>query len=96
MAYSERVPEKNAIVDADTYWDSLGVLENEFNICLFASFENGFDIDTVIESAKILHNRNSCIKFVLCGDGSRLNAYRLKSKNYKNIFRITVYNSIIL
>lgn len=85
MAYSERVPEKNAIANADTYWDLLGVSKNEFNICLFASFENGFDIDTVIESAKILLNNNSCIKFVLCGDGSRLNEYRLKSKNYKNI-----------
>jgi len=67
------------------YWDNYGVMENDFNISLCASFNSVIDFDTIIKSARILNSAKINVKFVLCGDGEKLESVRKDASDLKNI-----------
>lgn len=70
---------------ARKFWLEKGVSCSNFNICFFGTLGNQFDIDTVISAATELATRCNQVRFVLCGDGSSLNEWRVKARGLNNL-----------
>jgi glycosyltransferase involved in cell wall biosynthesis len=55
-------------------------------ICFFAgSFERSYDLETVIEAARLLDKTGSNAQFVLCGDGTKMAALRRQAARLRNV-----------
>ncbi|HLG20637.1 MAG TPA: glycosyltransferase family 4 protein [Bdellovibrionota bacterium] len=65
-------------------WRELGVSEGSFVCCFFGTIGHFFDLETVIQAAKVLEKKHP-IQFVLCGDGSRLEHYRRMASNVRSV-----------
>lgn len=57
--------------------------KSKFNVCFFATINNQFNYDLVINTAKLLEKEN--IEFLICGLGPNLPKFKEKAKNIKNI-----------
>lgn len=59
-------------------WKSLGIDKDkkQFTVCFFGTLGSQFDIETVIEAAKILKKDNAPMTFVICGAGDSLKKYQ--------------------
>ena len=57
--------------------------KNKFNVCFFATINNQFNYDSIVETAKQLENQN--VEFLICGLGPNLEKFKEKSKNVNNI-----------
>ena len=68
-----------------SFWDNNDVMEKDFNISLCASFNSVIDFDTIIKSARILNSAKINVKFILCGDGEKLESVRKEASDLKNI-----------
>lgn len=72
---------ESKIQDAEKWYQSLNINNDSFKICFFGTLGRYFNINTLIEAAKIMPE----ITFIIGGDGSSLEKYKNKSKNIKNI-----------
>jgi glycosyltransferase involved in cell wall biosynthesis len=81
--YVSDVPKEADIEEANKFWEEQGIKTQDFNICLFSAMGNVIDIDKVLIAAQKMENFN--IKFVLCGDGVKLEEFKIKACGIKNI-----------
>lgn len=89
LGYSENVPKKKDIRDAEQFWVKYGLSKNknEFNICFFGNLDHSFvsEFINVINAARKIKAKNYQIRFIICGSGVNLDFYKKKSKGCNNI-----------
>lgn len=56
-----------------------------FKLCFFGTLSHQFDIDTIINAAKVLETKHMLVRFIICGEGDKLQYYKTKAKNLSNI-----------
>lgn len=61
------------------------IAEDKFNISFFATINNQFDYNRIIELAKYLEIQDEEIVINICGDGPQFNELKEKTKNISNI-----------
>lgn len=63
-----------------------GVDPDRFICCFFGQFEASYDIETVIDAARLLdQSPGRKIQFVLCGDGRKMSSLRYRGTGLKNV-----------
>ncbi|MBW2662076.1 MAG: glycosyltransferase family 4 protein [Deltaproteobacteria bacterium] len=75
LGYSSNRIDEEKLAEAKNWWKKQGVDESAFICCFFGTIGKFFNLETVIEAAKIL-SKEFQIQFVLCGDGSSLGRYK--------------------
>lgn len=78
---TKKISEQSPISNID-FWRHYNFKDTDFICCFFGTVGKFFNIDTIIAAAKQLP---PAVKFVICGDGSRLNYYRKKSTGIDNV-----------
>jgi glycosyltransferase involved in cell wall biosynthesis len=73
--YSAQKIDGEKLAAARKWWKEQGVEEDAFVCCFFGTIGRFFNLETVIESVKILSMAFK-IQVVLCGDGSSLDHYK--------------------
>ncbi|MBE0604259.1 MAG: glycosyltransferase family 4 protein [Deltaproteobacteria bacterium] len=66
-------------------WRDRGITDNAFACCFFGAMGRQFDLDTVIDAARMLQGSGRLFQFVLCGKGDRLDEYRGKARSCPNV-----------
>ena len=86
FGYVTRMPESEAMADAEKFWKERGVGEEAGVpiVCFFGTLGHQFDIDTVIEAARRIEPRRR-VQFVLCGSGDRLEDFRRMAADCQNV-----------
>ena len=79
------LPAQNEIKKGFAFWQEIGVNMNDFNICLFTAMGNVLDMGTIVNAAKILSETHPKIKFILCGDGVKLEEFRNMAEGIENV-----------
>lgn len=71
VAYSDERPTDTAAAKAEAYWDGLnvGTSPDAFVICFFGFLGVQFELEPVIDAARLLRAQNIPVQFVICGDG---------------------------
>lgn len=87
MGYRSRPPSPERLGEAEAFWDAHGVAAASTvrTICFFGNLGRQFDLDPVIDSARILAARGAAVRFVLCGSGERLEHYRARAAGLGNV-----------
>lgn len=83
--YQAVQPAQNELEAARERWREYSVDPQQFNICFFGAISRQFELDTVLEAARKLDGPRSSFRFFLCGDGDRLEYYRQKARDCKNV-----------
>lgn len=68
-------------------WRARGIshVENGLIVCFFGTIASQFDLETVIKAASILEGKGYSFKFVLCGDGDYLHAFKELANGVESI-----------
>jgi len=66
-------------------WGARGIMENGFVVCFFGTIGRQFDLETVIDAARMLRGNGRRFQFVLCGSGDTLVDYRRKARDCPDI-----------
>lgn len=87
MAIYKNEPSQIEREKAATFWNDHNVYDNkQLRCCFFGTMASLFDLETVIEAAKIISLSNEKPwQFILCGNGPNLEHYRTLAKNLKNV-----------
>jgi len=87
MGYTSERPGEKEIQQAEQYWTDMGAGkdDNEFIVSFFGHIGHCFDFDTVVKAARILNKQSRPIRFVLCGNGERVEYYRAQADDCTNI-----------
>lgn len=86
LGYSTEAPAGEAIRAAEEAWDRLGIRENgPFTVCYFGNMSRQLDLMHAIDAAREIEMRGAPIRFVLCGDGERLEEYRRAAAGLLNV-----------
>lgn len=72
---------------AEAFWDAHGVCANgpELVVCYFGNVGKQLDLSHVIAAARQLSASGKPVRFVLCGEGERLEEYRRLSEGLPNV-----------
>jgi glycosyltransferase involved in cell wall biosynthesis len=72
---------------ADRFWDERGihVAADEFNVVFFGTIARQFNFEPIFEAARQLGQSGRRIRFVLCGDGDRLEYYKALAAGLDNV-----------
>jgi len=73
--YSRKPMKSGRLIAAKKWWKEKGIHQDAFVCCFFGTIGRFFNLETVINAARIL-SREFSIQFVLCGDGSHLARYK--------------------
>lgn len=87
FTYLSLPPTTTNLIAAEQYWDSIGIntkTDMFIVICIITVSRFG-DFNTIIESAKHFSRNNEKVKFIICGDGDKLEYFRSVTKNINNI-----------
>ncbi len=77
LGYAAGTPSRERIEAAALEWDRLGIREDgPFTVCYFGGLSRQLDLMHAIRAARILETRGVAARFVICGDGERLEEYR--------------------
>lgn len=87
LGYSAEEPEKKEVNEANLRWRKLGIGEDsaEFICCFFGTIGRQFDLEPVIQAARMLGGGERKFRFVICGDGEKLTYYKNLAKDSGNI-----------
>jgi glycosyltransferase involved in cell wall biosynthesis len=87
LAYSQAEPPSQDIEAARRLWAQRGITERpgQFIASFFGYFGGRYDIDTIIEAAKVLQKDALPVTFVLCGDGQYLQKCRQLAKGVDSV-----------
>ena len=79
-------PAEDTMRKAAQFWKNHGVVERPgaHIVCFFGTVGHNFDIDTVIQAARKMQDRED-VQFVICGRGDRLDRFRWEAKDCKNV-----------
>ncbi len=76
MGYVAHAPPREEVEEASKRWEAAGVSAEDFNLCYFGAIGRQSDFGTVIDAARILSRGPRRFRFVLCGNGEKLDHYR--------------------
>lgn len=87
LGYRREKPSPDQVLEANCFWERMGVYNNrkQFIACFFGTLGRQFDIETLINAARIVQNEDSEIKFVICGDGDDAKYYKDTARDCKNV-----------
>lgn len=87
MGYSEASPSKEAITEAEKFWEKYGIYKNnnEFIACFFGTIGRQFELETIINAARKIKTQKRSLRFVLCGSGDNLTLYKDLAKDCENV-----------
>ena len=78
-----------------SFWKNLGIESGKSSyVCYFGKIGHQFELDTVIDAAKILAERKINITFVLCGNGDKLEYFKAQSENLTNVIFSGYINAV--
>lgn len=83
LAYSATLPSESDLKDAREAWDRASVTVDVPTFCFFGMLGRQFDIPTVIRAARELAPDG--VRFVICGAGDRLEAYKAAANDLPNV-----------
>lgn len=84
IGYQAETGNEEKIAAARAWWKEQGVRENAFICCFFGTIGRFFDLDTVIEAARLMR-RSHDIQLVLAGDGSSFARFREQARDLDNV-----------
>jgi glycosyltransferase involved in cell wall biosynthesis len=85
-AYKERVLQTEERRREEESLRRAGVRFDRPLACFFGSFEESYDLETVVEAARLLAaGPSGNLQFVLCGDGKKLPALRVRAEGLPNV-----------
>lgn len=87
LAYDGTPPPAPEVEKAVAAWRARRIgLPGSFPVCYFGAFSrHKLALETVLEAARILADRERGIEFVLCGDGDDLDHYRRLAAGARNV-----------
>lgn len=86
LAYREKSPSDAEQTEAASFWGKQGVLKDgKLTACFFGTFGRQFELDTMLQAARLLHKANAPIQFVLCGAGPELQHCRTQAADLPNV-----------
>jgi glycosyltransferase involved in cell wall biosynthesis len=91
LGYSASAPEPAAVAAANEAWGRQGVLDDGvFTLCYFGGLSRQLDLMHAIDAARLLEARSldskgCAVRFVICGDGERLEEYRRAAAGLSNV-----------
>ncbi len=87
LAYDDKSPDKKMIKEAGLFWKNLGIYSSSkiFIVSFFGTIGRQFELDTVINAAKILQDEKVNIRFVICGSGEMLDNCKKMASGLSNI-----------
>lgn len=87
MGYPETRPDSDELDRARAFWAEHGLTEEDdcLNLTFFGTFGRQFDIETVIEAARLLDREGRAVRFVLCGAGENLAKYKSRAAGLGNV-----------
>ncbi len=72
--------------ESDLKTSSKNIIDKDkFNISFFATINNQFDYDKIVEIAKKLEKQDNDVSINICGDGPQMNLLKEKTKELPNI-----------
>jgi glycosyltransferase involved in cell wall biosynthesis len=88
MGYSVTPPSAEDVAAAEKFWDQQGVpAAGDGPIaCFFGTLGRQFDMQTVLEAARLLQSQGGRVRFVLCGAGDRLDEFRTLASDLRNVY----------
>ncbi|HYL72969.1 MAG TPA: glycosyltransferase [Bryobacteraceae bacterium] len=88
IAYEVIAPPSEKLVAAEKFWDDRGIFKGQpgLTLCFFGSIGVQLDLKHVVDAARILNRRECNVRFVVCGQGERLEHYRRRARGLPNIF----------
>jgi glycosyltransferase involved in cell wall biosynthesis len=87
FAYGSSSPPADRITEAEIFWDENNIpakSTDPIGICISTVSRMG-DFDTIIRSARLLKQRGDRTRFIICGDGDKLEYYRNQTRDDGNI-----------
>ena len=83
FGYASATLDENERGRALSFWHGFNIVPNggEFVACFFGSMSHQFDLETVIDAAKLLQAEGRRVRFVLCGTGERLAELKARAAN---------------
>jgi glycosyltransferase involved in cell wall biosynthesis len=87
FGYVPTLPDAEKLASAEAFWEQQGVpaAASEFNVAFFGTIGRQFNLEPIIETARLLGSTGRKIRFVLCGSGDRLEHYRSLAAGLNNI-----------
>ncbi len=96
MGYSRKEPNPSEIERAERFWDGHGVHSdsNTFVACFFGWLGHHFEIEPILEAARILEGDRRRFRFVFCGAGDNLERYRKMAADLPSVLFTGFVNSV--
>jgi glycosyltransferase involved in cell wall biosynthesis len=86
-AYREIKLDKDQVRQEEDFLQAAGVNFNHPIACFFGSFEESYDLETLIDAARIIYHRwGISLQFVLCGDGKKMSDLKKRANDLPNVF----------
>ena len=87
MSYVSTSPSTERIEAAEAFWDSQGISHDgrPWIAAFIGTLGRQFDMETVLQAARILAASDRPIRFVLCGRGDRLEHFRRRAADLGNV-----------
>jgi glycosyltransferase involved in cell wall biosynthesis len=97
FTYNTERPADETLRAAEAFWDGNGIqakpsdpgqnrsARSELVVCYFGNMSLQLDLSHVIEAARLLEARGACVRFVLCGEGERLEEYRSAARGLTSV-----------
>ena len=83
LGYLENQFTETELAEAMLYWQNKGLANNVKRICFFGTIGYQFDLETVINAAKLPNGR--CYEFILCGTGDKVEELKKLNSGHSNI-----------
>lgn len=95
MGYSRKEPDPSEIERAGRFWDDHGLRSDSgaFIACFFGWLGHHFEIEPILEAARILKDDRRRFLFVFCGAGDNLERYRLMAADLPDVLFTGFVNS---
>lgn len=87
MGYVSTSPPIEKIHEAEKFWDERGISPERYDLiaCFFGTLGRQFDLETVINAARILKKQQKPVCFVICGTGDKLSYYQQMASDLPNV-----------
>jgi glycosyltransferase involved in cell wall biosynthesis len=97
FTYNPERPAEEELRAAEAFWDGQGIHakqanqgknrkeQNELVVCYFGNIGRQLDLAHGIEAARLLDERGVRVRFVLCGEGERLEEYRRAARGLRSV-----------
>ena len=85
-AYREIKLDRDQVHQEEDFLRAAGVNFNKPIACFFGSFEESYDLETLIDAARIIYHQSGIsMQFVLCGDGTKMSDLKKRASNITNV-----------